>query len=129
MLTTLRRSFSPADRTVNETTALFDVPRGARVVWASAEKNVLAAAGTSSTMTLGDGADPDGYIATAELDLETGAAGDLVDGAGAYLDASGGKLYTSRDTVDVVYTASGTPGATVPRVTFAVGLVREWAGT
>ena len=128
MLTTLRRSFTPTDRTVNETTALFDVPRGARVVWASAEKNVLAAAGTGSTMTLGDGVDPDGYVTSTELDLGTGTRDDLIDGGGAYFDSSGGKLYSTPDTVDVVYTASGTPGATTPRVTFAIALAREWAG-
>ena len=126
-VTVRRRVFTPVDRTVTETKALFSVQRGHRVLWASVEKNTLAAASTTSTMTLGDGADVDGYVA-AELDLETGAVGDLVAGDGAYLDASGGKLYTVADTVDVVYTA-GTPGAVTPRVTFAIGLIREWGNS
>jgi hypothetical protein len=125
---TIKRVFSPADRTVNETRALFEIPRGSRVVWAGDEKNVLASAGSTSTMTLGDGADPDGYVTTANLDLETGSAGDLGSGTGAYLTTAGGKLYTADDTIDVDYVASGTPGSVTPRVTFAIGLVREWMG-
>ena len=126
MIVTQRKKFSPADRTANETTALFDVPKGSRVVWASCRKLRLAEAGSTSTMTLGDGADPDGFIASAQLDPETGTIGDLVDGQGAYFVTSGGKLYLVDDKVDVDYVASGTPGAVAPVVLFQIGVAREW---
>jgi len=132
-LDVLRRTFQPADRTIAETTSLFDVAKGRRVLFASAQKLVKAAAGTTSTMMLGDGLDPDGYVTgtdggIGDLDLETGSAGDLVTGTGAYLDSSGGKLHTVHDTVDVVYTPGATPGATTPRVAFVVVVLPEWAG-
>jgi hypothetical protein len=119
--------YSPAAVGAGETVQLFEVPRGYRVKSASGAKLILAAAGTNSTMTLGDGADVDGYVTTADLDLETGAVGDLFDGTGAYFNSAGGKLYTTKDTVDVVYTPNGTPGAVLPRVEFAVTFYPEWA--
>jgi hypothetical protein len=122
------RYFSPAAVGSNETTPLFPVNKGERVVWASHNPFVNAAAATASTMTLGDGSDVDGFISTTDLDLETSVVGTPIGGTGAYLANSGGKLYGADDTVDVVYTASGTPGAVVPRVLFVIIVAREQPG-
>ena len=93
----------------------------------SGRRLVLAAAGTDSTMTLGDGSDRDGFITSTEFDLEAGAIGNIVDGKGAYLAFSGGKLYTADDKIDADYIASGTPGAVTPVTIFAIATTREWA--
>lgn len=118
--------FEPAAVGSNETTALVTLDKGERVVWCSVQKLVLADGTTGSTATVGDGSDVDGYVTTTNLDLETGAVGDVVNGSGAYLATSGGKLYTAADTVDVVYTASGTPGTTVPRIAVLLRIARDW---
>lgn len=115
--------FQPAAVGSNETKALFAVRAGERVVFASARCLTAAAASTDTTMTLGDGASAAGYIAA--IDLEATAAGTLVNGQGALLNQSGGKLYTADDTVDVVY-AGTTYGATNPKYKFKIGVVREW---
>ena len=120
-----RKVYQPAAVGVGETVALFEVPKGYRVKSASGVKLVLAAAGTDSTMELGDGSDTNGYVTTTNLDLETGSVGDLFDGTGAYF-ADAGKLYTVKDTIDVVYTPNATPGAVLPRVEWRVVFYPEW---
>ena len=84
---------------------------------------IAAAADTQTTYELGDGDGTASYIGA--IDTETFTAGSVVDGEGAYLSNSGGKLYTADDTVDVVYTVT-TAGATNPMVTFCIGTVRDW---
>jgi hypothetical protein len=115
--------FQPTAVGSDQTKALFQVRKGERVIAASARALIAAAASTDTTMTLGDGADPDGYIAA--IDLEATTAGTLVGGAGALLNQSGGKLYTADDTVDVVY-AGTTYGATNPKYKFKIAVVQEW---
>ncbi len=117
------KTFQPAAVGSNETLALFTVKAGERVLLASYRTEIAAASSTDTTMTLGDGVDPDGYIAA--IDLETATAGGLGNGAGALLASSGGKLYTTDDTVDVVY-AGTTYGATNPKITFTIGVIRDW---
>lgn len=121
----IRREFTPVDRAVNETKLLYPVPKGMRVLWASAINLIPCAGATTPTLTLGDGTDVDGYITTANLDLEA-ASGTLVGGSGALLATSGGKLYTGADTIDADYIAGATPGATTPRVAFVFAVVQEW---
>lgn len=121
---TIRKRFVPAAVGTGETTALFSVAAGERVLWCSVRKEVLAATTTDSTITIGDGDDADGYVAA--IDTEAGAVGDLIDGGGAYLAESGGKLYTAEDTVDAVYAEGTTPGATAPQVNVLVAIAREW---
>lgn len=119
----VEREFQPAAVGTGETKALFTIKAGYRVVWASGRAQIAAAASTDTTFTLGDGTDPDGLITA--VDLEATAAGTLVDGEGAFLSNSGGKLYTVDDTVDVVY-AGTTFGATNPKMKFKIAIVREW---
>lgn len=119
----MTKSFQPAAVGANETKALFQIEKGERVLWASAMPLVAAAAATDTTMTLGDGADPDGLVTA--IDLEAMTPGTPQDGEGAYLASSGGKLYTADDTVDVVY-AGTTYGATNPKVSFTVAIAREY---
>lgn len=116
------RTWTPAAVGTDETTALFQVKKRERVLWAEAELLVAADAATDSTQTLGDGTDPDGYVTSANLDLETGTVGTTIDGTGAMLDASG-KLYTADDTVDVVYGHGTTPGATAPVVRYTIAVI------
>jgi hypothetical protein len=120
---TQRKSFTPAAVGSNETKALFDVSEGDSLLWADAELLVAADASTTSTQTLGDGVDPGGFVTSANLDLESGTVGTVVQGTGALLVASGGKLYAADDTIDVVYTA-GTPGATPPVIRYTVHILR-----
>lgn len=120
----LKDTFSPTAAGVAQTTALFTVHKGERVVWASARKDTLAAGSTTSTLSLGDGADVDGYIAV--TDTETGSVGTLVPGEGAYLATSGGKLYLADDTIDIDYIPGATPGVVAPKWSIRVGLIREW---
>ena len=118
------KRWTPATIGSNETTALLSVSAGERIVCASYRIHQLAEGATGSTVEVGDGADTDGYVAT--TDTESGAVGDLVNGAGAYLATSGGKLYNAADTIDLKYVASGTPGTVKPIVEVKVGVVREW---
>lgn len=121
--------FQPAAVGSDETKALFQIRAGERVVSASARVLIAAASSTDTTMILGDGTDTNGYIEA--IDLEANAAGTLIDGAKGgsatfgVLTSQGGKLYTTADTVDVVY-AGTTYGATNPKVKFKIGVVREW---
>lgn len=116
--------WSPADVGSAETTALFSIKAGTRVIGASAELLTAAAASTTSTQELGDGTDTDGFVTSANLDMETATVGQVAQGTGALLLASLGKLYTVDDTVDVKYVI-GTPGATNPRVRYRIYTIRE----
>lgn len=122
------RDWSPAAVGSNETTALFPVRAGTRVIAASAEPLTNAAGSTTSTASLGDGTSVSGYITSGSgsgnLDLELSTVGTKVQGTGALLLASLGTLYTTDDTVDVTYTAN-TAGATTPKVRFCIYTLRE----
>lgn len=108
--------YEPAAVGSTETVALFQVKRGDRVLALHVERQILAAASTTSTIEIGDGTDVDGFVAA--IDTESGAVGGLVEGAGAFMANSGGKLYTADDTVDAVYTIGATPGAVKPRIKY-----------
>lgn len=116
----LTRSWTPAAANADETAKLFEVAAGVRVVSASYRVLTPADGGSTMTVELGDGTDTDGLIA--QFDPETATA---ASGAGAFLANSGGKLYTSADTIDVVYDQTGYAG-TKPVVSFTVGFEREW---
>ncbi len=117
------KDFQPAAVGSGETTALFAVDRGERVISASILSLIAAAGGSTSTFDVGDTADADGYIAA--FDCET-AAQTMTAGAGALLANSGGKLYTTDGTVDIVYTPGGGPGATNPKCRVRIAKIREW---
>jgi len=118
--------FTPAVVTTDETKALFNVHKGDRVLWASAIVQVAASVGQVGTMSLGDGTDVAGFIAAFTPTAASAGVGVPINGAGALLATSGGKLYTVDDTVDVVFDyTSG--GVILPRVRFIIAIVREYA--
>jgi hypothetical protein len=110
--------WSPAAVGANETTPLFSLRAGARVLAAWCRVLTAWAGATTPTFTLGDGADPDGYITDANANEEAAGA---YDGTGAFIATPNqGKLYTADDTVDVDYVAGATPGATLGKVRFYI---------
>ncbi len=122
-------TFQPALVGTTETTALFNIKAGERVLWASAEIMINSAGTTNSTMDLGDGDDADGFVVgstsgAGTFDLELGTVGVAYPGAGALLANSGGKLYLADDTVDVTYTHA-TNGATNPKARFRIAVIKE----
>lgn len=125
-LRTVEVRFTPADRTQAETTALWQVEAGERVLFVSVKKLILGSASSTGTLDVGDGDDADGYAAG--IALGSGTAGDLADGRGTYaqLEAAKGKLYNATDTVDAVYTPGATPGTVTPVVAVRLTLYREW---
>jgi len=116
-----RRQWSPAAVGSGETTPIFAVAKGERVIAAGCRITTPWAGGSTATITLGDGTDPDGLLPTADVTETT--AGEYASAAGAYL-AGNGKLYSAADTLDVVYTPN-TPGATNGVVVFWVMVVEE----
>lgn len=111
-------TFQPAAVNADETKAILNVKKGDRVIAVQCQKLILAASSTNSSFDIGDGDDPNGYVAS--LDPEAGSVGDLVDGAGALFGSNLGKLYTADDTVDIVYTDNTTPGATNPKIRWII---------
>lgn len=80
---------------------VLNIPAGFYVL--KAGHTVRKADGTAAAGTLGDGTDPDGYVAASNLN----ALG-MTIGAGAL---AGGKLYTAADTID--YTATDAVDAAI----------------
>ena len=116
----LTREWSPVAVGTGETTPLFNVAPGVRVVSASYRVLIASAAASVVTVSLGDGTDVAGFIAAFDPETATVAAG-----GGTFLANSGGKLYGAADTIDVVYAVT-TAGVTNPKVQFTVTFVREW---
>ena len=128
--------FQPAAVGSNETTPIFAVKPGERVMALWIQVMIAGESGVAtSTIEIGDGTNVDGYLDNADLpnitgmsepyattDAATYPAGTILDGNGEFLighSTSGygflGKLYTVADTVDVVYTAN-TSGAVNPKI-------------
>lgn len=135
-LETIRVSFTPDAVDEDQEKHLFRVFSGDRVLWAGARKITLADESTDSYMTLGDWDNKAGYITArvdegdgmqGDLNLQDGFPNDLVDGSGAYLQRSGGKLYTRDDRIYVNYYEGTRAGTTLPVVQFQITLVRhDW---
>jgi hypothetical protein len=117
-------TYAPAAVGTAEVVPIFSVQPGHRVVSTAARKKVLAGAGTTSTVSLGDGTALAGFIAA--IDTETGAVNDLIDGQGTMLANSGGRLYLVADTIDAQYIIGATPGAVNPVFEFRVVVRKEW---
>ncbi len=117
-----RKNWTPATIGSNETTPLFQLPSGSRVRSLSARYLTNAGAATGSSFVVGDGTATNGFITVSDTEVDT-----FLDAGGTFMANAGGKLYTVADTVDIVYTASGTPGAVKPVVQFAITVQQEWA--
>ena len=102
-----------ADVASNETIAIYTVPKGYRVLWATAQILVAADGSTDSTWEIGDASDDNGFVTS--FDTEN-TVGNYYGDAGAYLAASGGKLYNAATAVNAYYKQGSTDGATAPSI-------------
>lgn len=118
------KTWTAVSATADETTALFNVKKGERVLWASAIPLVSTTAASVGTVALGDGTSTAGYLAAFTPTQAANPVGTAVSTQGALLASSGGKLYTVDDTVDVLwdYTSGG---SAIPSVKFTIATVRE----
>ena len=99
--------------TVGPTTfPMFPVYAGWRVLCADINITELFTAG-APTIEVGDGTNVDGFIEAADITI--GTAG-IYQGIAAFHTDQLGKLYTTDDTVDLVYTGDALTTAGVARV-------------
>lgn len=111
--------------TTTVTDAVFQVKRGERVLWASFNILVCASVGAVGTVSLGDGTSTQGFIANFTPTAASAGLNTPTAGSGALFNPSGGKLYSTDDTVDAVFTyTSG--GVIVPVIRFVIATVREY---
>jgi hypothetical protein len=117
-------NWSPAVATTSETTAVFSVRPGDRILWCSAMPMISASVGAVGTVSLGDGNGVASLIGVFTPTQAASPLGTLIGGAGAYLANSGGKLYTVADTIDVdfIYTSGG---VIKPVIKFHIAVTRE----
>ena len=91
---------------------LINVEEGKKIVDAAIEVNT--AEGAALTATLGDETDTNGYLVDVDFDTATWYDNDGTYG-GAYINASAtglvGKLYSSADTVDILFNTAGADAA------------------
>lgn len=80
------------------------IPAGAKVENVTVE--VVTATGLVSTATVGDGADPDGFDVSTNLNA---AAGTRTHGASVDAFIPDGKYYDTADTIDLTCTITGGP--------------------
>ena len=89
---------------------LIDVPANSYVarLWV---KVTTAFDGTSPVLIVGDGDDPNGYLAAGEIEETAVSVNpmDAADVAAAYAVKVARPFYTSADTIDITFTYSGTP--------------------
>jgi hypothetical protein len=115
-VTLIRREVLVAAAGTDQTTAIYRPAKGERVS-CSLQIMKSAAGGSTATWSVGDVA-----LATRYVNALTcvGAVGDLVDGSiSSY-------LYTGLETLNVVYTKNGAPGATAPRCAVVLNVSQEW---
>lgn len=93
MQTTIEGTFDASRRNLaaEDVATLIDIPAGTFVHKVFIH---VITADASQTLNVGDGADPDGYVAAADV----GTADTRAMGAGAF---AAGKFYTAADTIDL----------------------------
>lgn len=93
-------------------TITYAIPAGSQVRNVSA-KVVTAfddsGSGDELNVTVGDGADADGYLTSAQLHTDDTPI-TYVANTGALLDNENGKVYTSADTIDILFTPNASTG-------------------
>jgi hypothetical protein len=102
-------TFAPAAVGTAETTPIMSIKKGDMVIAVDIRKKILAAAGSTSTISIGDGGDVDRFVAV--IDTETGSADDWVIGVTAVFPYT----YNADDTIDADYIIGGTPDTTNPQ--------------
>ena len=96
-------NWTPASYTSNETTALFPVKAGEMVIAAFVRiRTAFDGTNSDAALDLGDAGDTNRLVENADL-TETTIG--LYHGSGAGLADDFGHLYTTDDTIDVVFTA------------------------
>lgn len=114
---------TPAAVGSDETFTLRTLPKGTRILWASAEIVTRSEAGVAtSTFSLGVTNSVQAFIANFNSDQ---VAGVIVNGAGASLAGSGGYLCTAAIALLVTYT-NNTQGTTNPTVRFRIAYTKDW---
>ena len=93
--------YSENNAAASDVVQVLNVPANTFVLRAG--YRVITPEGAAAGGTLGDGADPDGFFATSDLNA---AAGTTALSAGATVGYALGKFYTAADTIDHVVSAA-----------------------
>lgn len=113
-------------------TGTIALPAGSRIIDIGCDGQVLWNAGTSASLIVGDGADPDGFFVATNLNATDLLAGEINNlehpggKAGVYIALEQRLLYSAaaRDIIAVVtQVGAGTAGRTRVYVTYAVAAV------
>ena len=93
-------------------TFAYAIPAGYMVTDACA--NVITAfndsgGGDELDVIVGDGTDPDGFLTILQLHTD-GTVATQAANTGAYIDNENGKVYTSADTIDIVFSPNTSTG-------------------
>ena len=99
---TVNAATTNVDQSVDGVIELFKIPKGALVT--SVSIYVATIEDSAATLTLGDGADPDGFLAGVDATAQILTKSDKPINA-ALFAAKGGKVYAAADTIDLVTTA------------------------
>lgn len=118
-----RMSYTVPNPASGSTDVLMSVLKGTRVLSLSILVKT-ASAGTTSTISIGDGTAVAGFLAATDADAT--AAGTMVDGGGTMFANAGGRLYLVDDTIDATYVPGATPGATAPVWEVRIRYYKEW---
>jgi len=100
-----------------DTVELLKVPVNTIVLAVAVNVTTAGAASTAYTCTVGDGANPDGFIKTVDL-TATGITKTAADAVETYgMAVGGGHVYSTADTIDAVVTITGGTSHPVVEVT------------
>jgi len=99
---TVNAATTNVDQSVDGVIELFKVPKGALVE--SVSIYIATVEDSAATLTIGDGADVDGFLAAIDATSAILTKSDKPINAALYA-AKGGKVYTAADTIDLVTSA------------------------
>lgn len=85
------------DGSASDVIQLWDIPAGTHIQ--AVLVNVTTAEGAAATITIGDGTSAAGFLASTSIN-SVAATGTIITDA---FGATGGKLYTATDTLDIVF--------------------------
>jgi len=99
---TVNAATTAVDQSVDGVIELFKIPQGALVY--SVSIYIATVEDSAATLTIGDGADVDGYLAGVDATSAILSKSDKPINAALYA-AKGGKVYPAADTIDLVTSA------------------------
>jgi hypothetical protein len=97
-----RVDFNVTPTAASDTIQVIKIPAGTYLV--NVFVKVITAEGIALTAEVGDGADPNGWDASTDLNAAVGTVTQGISGTDAY--ALTGKIYTANDTIDLVMSAA-----------------------